>query len=251
LSAAKLPDTSNAASNCGAASASPVAIRADRAIRTRLARLRERPIEDVADGDLRRAGEPRGHDGEAADRSGSGDQHRLAEQIAAAMDRVQRDGQRLGERELAQRHVAGDRIALPLAHHEILAKHSLHVREEARAAEEFHARAQLLPAFAAIGAAPAGVRRAHRDLVAFLDAGDIRADQRHHAGRFVPGHQRLADHEAAVAALEIVVKIGAADAPGAKAHQHLAGTHGRHRLGFDSQIFLRMDRARQHRYRSS
>ena len=118
LSAAKLPDTSNADVELRRGERVAVAIRADRAIRTRLARLRERPIEDVADGDLRGAGEPRGHDGEAADRAGSGDQHRFAEQIAAAMDRVQRDCQRLGERELAQRHVAGDRIALPFAHHE-------------------------------------------------------------------------------------------------------------------------------------
>ena len=56
------------------------------------------------------------------------------------LTRVQRDRQRLGERELAERDVAGHRIALPLAHHEVFLEHALHVREEARAAEEAHVR---------------------------------------------------------------------------------------------------------------
>ena len=53
----------------------------------------------------------------------------LPSEIAAALDRVQADRERLGERELAERDVAAHRIALPLAHHEVLLEHALHVRE--------------------------------------------------------------------------------------------------------------------------
>ena len=95
--------------------------------------------------------------------------------------------------------------------------------KQARAAEEVHVAAELLAALAAVVAAAAGVRRRHRDLVADLHARDAGADApRRRADASWPGNQRLAHDEAAVAALEIVVEVGAADAAGAEAQQHLA-----------------------------
>ena len=94
-------------------------------------------------------------------------------------------GERLGERELAERDVAADRVALALAHDEIFLEHALHVRKLARAAKKSHVRAQLLAALAAVVAATAGVRRGYRDLVAHPDAGHARADGGDHGGRLV------------------------------------------------------------------
>src|SRR5690606_31566961 len=131
-------------------------------------------------------------------------EHRLAEELASALHRVQPDRQRLGERELAQRDVAADRIALALAHHEILGEHALHVRVQARAAEELHVRAELLAPGPATFAAPAGVRWRDRDVVPLAYARDIRPDRLDDGRRLVPGDQRLANDEAAVAAFEVV-----------------------------------------------
>ena len=147
----------------------------------------------------------------------------LPSEIGAALDGVQRDGQRLRERELAQRHVARDRIALPLAHHEVLAEHALHVRVEAGAAEEAHVAAELLAALAAVVALAARVRRAHRHLVADLDPGDAGADRGDGGRRLVARNQRLAHDEAAVAALVVIMDVRTADAAGAQPQQHLAG----------------------------
>ena len=97
------------------------------------------------------------------------------------------------------------------------------MREEARAAEEAHVAAQLLAALAAVVALAARMRRADGDLVADLDARDAGADRGDDAGGLVPGNQRLAHDEAAVAALEVVMEVGAADAAGAEPQQHLAG----------------------------
>ena len=146
FSASKLPDTSYGTSNCGSRERLGVADRAQRRIGADCARLLERTIEHVGDRDARSARQPRRHHRQAADRAGAGDQHGLAEEVAAAVHRVQADRERLGERELAERDVGRDGIALPLAHHEVLAEHALHVREEAGAAEELHVDAQLLAA---------------------------------------------------------------------------------------------------------
>jgi len=149
-----------------------VARRVQRDVGAHRFRLGQWPIEDVADGNPRRAGEACREHRQAADGAGAGDEHRLAEEIAAAVYRVQRDSEGLGERDLAERDVARHRVALALAHHEVLAEHALHVREAARAAEEAHVLAQLLAPLAAIAAPPARVRRTDRDLVAFLDPCD-------------------------------------------------------------------------------
>ena len=187
LSAAKLPDTSIADVELRRGERVGVAIGADRAVGAHFARLRERPIEDVGDGDRLRAGEARRDHRQAADRAGAGDEHRLADEIGAAIHRVQRDRERLRERELAERDVAADRIALALAHDEELAEHSLHVRKEARAAEEAHLAAELLATFAAVVALAAGVRRAHGDLVADFHARDAGPDRRDVADASCPG----------------------------------------------------------------
>src|SRR5437763_9242369 len=124
--------------------------------------------------------------------------------------------QLLGEGELAQRDVAVDWIALPFAHHEIFAKHALHMRKEARAAEELHVRAQLLTTFATIVAPAARVRRAYGDFVTGLDARDAGAHGRDDRGCLVAGNQWLPHDEAAVLALEVVMQIGATDSAGAE-----------------------------------
>src|SRR5262249_47859871 len=158
----------------------------------------------------------------AADRPGAGDQHRLAEEVATAVHRVQAHRERLRERKLAKRDVAADGVALALTHHEVFLEHALDVREEARAAEELHVRAELLAAFAATLATAARMRRAHRHLVADAHARDARTDAGDDRGGLMSGNQRLADDEVAVAALEVIVEIGAADATGAELQQHFA-----------------------------
>jgi hypothetical protein len=154
---------------------------------------------------------------------GARDQHRLAEEVAAAIHAVQAHGERLGERELAERDVAVHGIALALAHHEVVLEHALHVREAARTAEEAHAVAQVLAAFAAILAASARMRRRYRDLVAHLDPRDAFADARDHRGCLVARNERLADHEVAVAPFEIIVEVRSANAGGPQAEQHFTG----------------------------
>jgi hypothetical protein len=125
-----------------------------------------------------------------------GDEHRLADEIGAALHRVQRDGERLRESELAQRDVARHGIALPLAHDEELAEHALHVRIEAGAAQEAHLPAQLLAALAAVVALAAGMRRAHRDLVSHFHACHTRAHRSDRGRRLVSRDQGLAHDEA-------------------------------------------------------
>ena len=115
-----------------------LAVGADRPRGADFARGRERPVEHVRRGDRRRPLEQSGDHGEAPYRARAGDEHALAEQITGAVDRVQPDGERLGKSQLAQRHVARDRIALPLTQDEVLGEHSLNVRIDARAAEEAH-----------------------------------------------------------------------------------------------------------------
>ena len=111
--------SSKATSNCGTQRVG-VAVGANRARGTDLARRFQRPVEHVGHGHGRRAGEPRRDDGEAANGAAARDEHALAEQVAGAVNRVQPDRKRLGERQLSQAHVAGHRIALPLAQDEIL-----------------------------------------------------------------------------------------------------------------------------------
>jgi hypothetical protein len=153
---------------------------------------------------------------------------------------------RLREGQLSQRDVASDRIALALAHHEIFLEHPLHVREQAGAAEEFHLRAEVLAPFAAVVAAPAGMRRRDGNVVTLLHARDAGPNGRDDAGRLVARNQRLAHDEAAVAALEIVVEVRPADAGGAQAQQHFARARRRRVGGFDPQVFLRVYLAGQH-----
>ena len=134
-----------------------IALRMEDDIGADALRLLERAIEDVADRDLRRAGEPRRHHGYAADRPCAGDEHRFAHHLAAAIHCVQSHGEGLGEGEFAQAHVTCDRIALALAHHEVFAEHTLDVRKQARAAEKPHVDAELFASVAAVIAAAARV----------------------------------------------------------------------------------------------
>ncbi len=139
------------------------------------------------------------------------------------------------------------RVALALAHHEVFLEHPLHVREAAGAAQESHVArtAARVPR----GSIRSARRRATGDTATLSptctrvtpapDAGD-------HRRRLVPGNQRLAHDEVAVAALEVVVEIGAADAAGAEAQQHLAGADRRHFRVLDAQVFLCVDPASQH-----
>ncbi len=153
-------------------------VRTNRARGADLARHGERPVKDIGHRHCDRAGEARSDKREATDRAGAGDQHALSKQSASARDRVQSDGERLGEGKLAKAHVSGDRIALAFAQHEILGEHTLHVWKEAGAAKEAHVAAKLLAAFAAVVTAPAGLRWAHGDLVAGLHARDACPDSR-------------------------------------------------------------------------
>jgi hypothetical protein len=210
------------------------------------ARDLERVVDHVGDRDVRGAGEPDREGHHAADRARAGDQHALAEQVAGAVRRVQRDRERLGHRDLGERHVGRHRDALLLRHQEELAERAVHVREHARAAEEAHVRAQVLASLAAAGASPAGPRGIDRDPVAGLDAGHARTGGGDDPGGLVAGDQRLADHEAAVAAVEVVVHVGAADAGRAEPDQHLAGAGLRRGHVDDPQVFGPVDLALEH-----
>ena len=101
-----------------------------------------------------RAGQARGDHAHAADRAAAGDQHRLADQIAGTVHRVQADRQRLGAGQLTQRDVFVHRRELVLAEHEALAEQALRMREHAGAAEEEHPAAQVeAPAQAVVAVA--------------------------------------------------------------------------------------------------
>src|SRR5207253_6154811 len=223
-----------------------LAVGAEGARGTNLARRFQRPIQHVGHAHHRCASEPRRDNGEATYGAPARDEYVLAEQIAGAVDRVQANRKWLGECQLSQAHVAGHRVALPLAQDEILGEHALHVRVEARAAEEAHVAAQMLAPFAAIVAAPTGLRRTHRDLVAGLDARDALADLRDDARSLVSGNERLADDEASIPAFEVIVQIGAADAARAEPDQHLARSDLGFRLWLYAQVFLRVNTASQH-----
>jgi hypothetical protein len=159
---------------------------------------------------------------------------------------VQSHCKRFREGELAQRNVAFDREALALTHHEVFAEHSLHMREEARAAEKLHVRAQLLASLATIFAMSTRVRWADGHFVAWLDPGDARAHARDDCGRLVPGDQRLAHDKAAVTAFEVVMQIRSADAGGAKLQQDFAGScFGQIRF-LDAKIVLRVNSTGEH-----
>ncbi len=106
--------------------------------------------------------------------------------------------------------------------------------------------AKMLAPLPAILAAAAGMRRRDRDPVAGLHsrhAGPYGLDD---AGRLVPRNQRLAHDEAAVAALEVIVEIGSADASCAEPQQHLARSGRRRVGGFDAEIFLGVNAAGEH-----
>ena len=135
---------------------------------------------------------------------------------------MQTHRQRLGKREFAQRDVAAHRIALALAHHEIFLEHALHVGKPAGTAQEFHVGAQLLAAVATSFAMTTGVRWRHGDLVALFHTRNALPDRRNDRRGLMPRDQRLAHDEVAVAALEVVVQIGAANAGGAKLQQYFA-----------------------------
>ena len=156
---------------------------------------------------------------------------------------MQSHRKRFGERKLAQRDVPRHGIALPLAHHEVFLEHALHVRKQARAAEEFHLGAEVLAALTAIVTATTGMRRRNGDVVARFHASDAGTDRGDDAGGFVAWDQRLAHDEAAVAAFEIVVEIRTANAGGAQLQQHFARTR-RGGLGrLDPQVFLGVNSA--------
>ena len=156
-----------------------VAVGAQRHVGADQLRLRQRTVEDVGHRDLARAGEPRRHHGHAADGAGAGDQHRLAEQIAAAVDARAAPPP-------AARRTRARRARCRRRPDSTAARPSRNIRwnmpctcgKQAGAAEEAHLAAQVLAAFAAVVAAAAGVRRRHRDLVADLDARDARRRSR-------------------------------------------------------------------------
>src|SRR5438105_198757 len=58
--------------------------------------------------------------------------------------------------------------------------------------------------------------------------------------------QPLANHEAAVPAFEVVMKVGAADPAGAEAYQHLPRPDLRVFGRFDTKVFLGMNAACKH-----
>jgi hypothetical protein len=173
-------------------------------------------------------------------------EHGLAEQVTGAVHAVQTDRQRLGKRNFAQAHVARDRVALALSHHEVFAEHALHVRIQTGAAEEAHVSAQMLAALATIIAVPARMRRAHRDPVSDLDPGNAGADPRDDTRGFMAWNEGLAHNEAPVAALEIIVQVGAADATGAESNQYLPRRNRRFVGGFNAQVFLGVNATGHH-----
>jgi hypothetical protein len=90
------------------------------------------------------------------------------------------------------------------------------------------------------------LRGADRDLVPGLDAGDALANLRDDSRSFVAGNQRLADNEAPVPALVVVVEVGPANASGAETNQHFARSDGRLGLEIDAQVVLGVNAASQH-----
>src|SRR5437867_1707853 len=105
----------------------------------------------------------------------------------------------------------------------------------------------MLAAFAAIVAAPARMRWRDSDFVADFHARDPGADAGDNGRGFMSRDQRLADDEVAVAALEIVVEIRAADPSRAEAQQHFTGSGIGNVGGFDAKIFLGVNSACKHR----
>jgi hypothetical protein len=183
----------------------------------------------------------------AADGSAAGDQHRLAEQVAGTVGRVQRHRQRLGHGDLAERNlVVRDLHTLRFGHREVLAEHALHMWEHARAAEEANVVAEILAALAAGRAFAAGARRIDRDAIARGHARDAGTDCGHDARGLVAGCERFADHEVADPAMQVVVQIGAADAGSPQLDQHLAGSRFRHGRFDDAQIVGAVNLAFEH-----
>src|SRR5207244_12284031 len=109
-----------------------------------------------------------------------------------------------------------------------------------------HVAAELLAALAAIFALSARMRRADGHFVARLDASYAGADFGDDAGDFMSRNERLANDEAAIASLEIVVDVGAADAAGTEPDQDLSRADIRIGDGLDAHVFLGMDTASQH-----
>ena len=85
--------------------------------------------------------------------------------------------------------------------------------------------------------------RAERDAVASLDLGHFRSDRFNRAGHFVTQDDRLLDTHHAETAVQVIVQVGAADATGTDAHQHLVILHFRDRHILDAQVFFFMQYA--------
>src|SRR5438876_5928601 len=104
----------------------------------------------------------------------------------------------------------------------------------------------MLSSVAAIVAAAASVRGTHCHLVAHFDPGHAATDASDDSRGLVSGDQWLADDEASVPSLEVIVQIRSADAASAQPDQHLTRRHRRLIDGFDAQIVLGVNTATQH-----
>jgi hypothetical protein len=106
---------------------------------------------------------------------------------------------------------------------------ALHMRELAGGPHEIDVLAQIMPALAAsrAGFAPAG--RVDGEPVAGRDIGAGCVHLHHLARQFMAEHQRLADHEIAIGAMEEVMHVRAANASRPEADAHHA--FGKRRQG--------------------
>lgn len=86
------------------------------------------------------------------------------------------------------------------------------MRKHLCAASELHLGADVVPACAAEDALPAGKADFQRDTVAYLERGDVGAEGCDCAGGFVAEAHGFADDEVAIAAVGVVVEVGAAEA---------------------------------------
>ena len=91
---------------------------------------------------------------------------------------------------------------------DILLEHAVH----RRGGKELHVRAQVVFAFTAEFAVPAGFAGLQRHTVAHLQRVDILADFHHNAAGFMAQHKGRLDHKIADGAAFVIVHIAAADA---------------------------------------
>ena len=181
-----------------------------------------------------------------ADRAGAGDDDALAHQRAGAVDGMEANRQRFGDRQGEQVGIGRNRDDLIPAQNQRLRKAALNMGEAAGAAQEDHVGAEVHAACAAIVAGEAGAAGVQRRLHARFDMGDGRSDLQHDAGNFMAQRHRFAHREVAHGAAMIIVHVRPANAAIGDADPDLIGGQRRLDTGFHPQILLPMTYRSQH-----